>query len=162
MKRLIQFSAQVGIAAALSVVTMSGDVGAVHASYSGTECEFYRDDLDFRWERASTSGINNSVASLIVSCPITNLSPDVTTGITFAAVYVLNPAGETTTCTIYGSSVDGVVQGSQSKSRTSTGWGALYFNGPSGLPSAFSWGSYTMRCVVPAGGRIYTYFIEQP
>ena len=161
VNRVIQFSARIGMAAAVCVVTMSGDAHAVSASYSGAGCQFYRDDLDYRWERTTNGGLNNSGAAMLVSCPITNLTPGTWNGITFGAVYVWNPGGQTTTCTIYASSVDGAVQGTQTKTRTLSGWGTLYFNGPSGMPSAFQWGSYTMRCTIPAAGAVYTYFLDQ-
>jgi hypothetical protein len=109
----------------------------------------------------SVSGFSNSSgASMYVTCPIVRTDTENTNGLNWAAAYIYNPSGKTTTCSLWARDVLGNYMGGSSvatQSTSSAGGQALYFG--SALSTTQEWSTYTLFCTLPAGGGINSYTI---
>lgn len=133
--------------------------GADDHSMPGAAClpysEAYTTNLFHHFTGKLYNG--NSGGSLSVTCPVHRDTPTTTTGV-WAAVYVYNPAGKTTTCSFDSSDVNSATLDYETKSTSSTGFQALYFTNVT--VSSF-WSHYFITCSVPGGGSINAYYVSE-
>jgi hypothetical protein len=102
--------------------------------------------------------VNSSTTDgVIASCPIQRDLPD-SSGQIWAGVFVHNPAGHTTTCTLVAADIGGGTMDSEAKTVSGTGWQEIYF---SGVTSNTEWGTYSMWCILPPGGILNGYGIHE-
>lgn len=106
---------------------------------------------------SSGVGYNNTASSMAVTCPVQRNVPGTSSGI-WAAIWVNNPAGKTTSCTVSSIETDGTGVDSETQSVTGTGFQALYF---SNVNSTGGWGSLTVSCTLPARGFINDYYVYE-
>ncbi len=114
----------------------------------------------FPWQFANFSG-----GTMIASCPIEKDNESSTTGLNFSAIYVSNPSGQTTSCTIYSNDIFGGTVDWRQGSTASAGNQAIYLTqGSSSYPNTYvktsaTWGNYGIICNLPNNGAIRSYVI---
>jgi hypothetical protein len=128
-------------------------------SMPGAAClpfsEAYTTNLFHHWTGKLHNG--NASGSLSVTCPVYRDTPSTTTGV-WAAVYIYNPAGKTSSCTFNSGDVDGASLDSETKSTTTTGFQALYFTN---VTVSATWTHYFITCSVPGGGAVNAYYVYE-
>ncbi len=127
------------------------------SSYGGSTCSPQYAAVT-TWLRSGWGYNTSSTTSATVSCPVTRRNPDSSKGISFSVMYVQNPSGQTTTCTLLEFDVVNNLIKSSSKSTTLTGFQALYFDA---LTTSPTWGNYSIVCTVPPHGFLNDYFIAE-
>jgi hypothetical protein len=98
--------------------------------------------------------------SLGVVCPIVRDNTTNTGGISSAAIWVNNQAGQVTSCSFYSVGQKGETITWASKERTAEGTGAITFNNAN-IPRSQAKGTYSFYCGLPSGGAIYSYFVSE-
>jgi len=128
------------------------------SSAPGTACSPSSEASTAPVSHLPTGGLtNNHTSSVGVVCPVQRDSPNTVTG-AWVAVFITNPAGKTTACSVYSNNVNGTVIDVESKSTSSSGFQAFHFTN---INSSAAWGNYTVSCSLPAGGTIHSYFFAE-
>jgi hypothetical protein len=130
------------------------------SSYPGTICHpYFTPTTDDPLVHGNSFLYNTSTAaSFTVTCPIVSKNPSSSGGIQFAAVWVNNPAGKTTSCWLYSNPTNGSYVSYLTQSVSASGVQALYFNN---LAAPGYWGNYTLQCSLPSGAYLYSYYVYQ-
>jgi len=128
-----------------------------YSSYGGSTCTPQYAAVT-TWLRSGWGYNTSATSSTTVSCPVTRRNPDSSKGITFSVMYVSNPSGATTTCTLMEFDVANNLIQSSTKSVSYAGFQALYFDA---LTTSPTWGNYSIVCTVPPHGFLNDYFIAE-
>ena len=157
-KRVLSLASRPALLAASLVLVGSPARAADDQSHSGAQCQPYSEAAPGSIFHHFTGGLfNNGAGPVSVNCPVQRDAPSTTAGV-WAAVYVNNPAGKTTSCTFYSNDVANTVLDSETQSTTGTGFQALYFTN---VTVSNSWGHYFVFCSVPGGGSIQAYYVYE-
>jgi hypothetical protein len=124
----------------------------------GAACQQMFDSSTAQFVHLSNGpGYNNTSNSMAVACPIQRQNPSSTGGI-WAPIYVNNPAGQTTTCSITSTALDDTYIASDTESTTTAGWATIYITN---VYAASAYGMFMLQCTLPPRGFIYEYFIDE-
>lgn len=127
-------------------------------SHSGAQCQPYSEAAPGSIFHHFTGGlVNNGTGTVNVNCPVQRDDPGSSAGV-WAAVYVYNPAGKTTTCTFYSNDINNTVVDSETLSTTWTGNQPLYFTN---VTVSSGWGHYFVFCTIPGGGAVQAYYVYE-
>jgi len=153
----------IGVASLLAATCMFG--GDAHAaptdpdsSYPGAICQTWFQNSDKLLHANFGSVYNAHTSALTVTCPVVRKNPVSSNGIQFAAVYVNNPAGQTTQCWLYSNDVNKTTITYQTRSVTASGFQAMYFDGPT---TSAVWGNYVLQCNLPVSGYLNSYYVYE-
>jgi len=153
---------------ALTTVFVIGFTGLAHAqidgkSYSPASCTLVFNGTSYSNPTHTiipgTGFSNTSGGSLYVTCPIVKENEYSKTGLAFAEVFLDNPSGSTTSCSVYSFTVFGdQVQSPVWVSTSAAGRVGLILSSPS---KSDYWGSYSIMCQLPNRGVIKSYTIQE-
>ena len=114
---------------------------------------------DWNYGVGQTALTNVSGQARQIICPIVRDFEATTFGLNWAAAWVNNPSGQTTTCTLYSVDVNGGSLDWSTKSTSGTGNQALYFGSEVNVSNI--WSHYSLACTLPSGGALRSYTIYE-
>ncbi|MGR6035196.1 MAG: hypothetical protein ACU4EQ_10550 [Candidatus Nitrosoglobus sp.] len=141
---------------ALGTLVLQANVSADNSvTYNGSYCHPYFGNQGNNFIRAYNGIVNNTDFALYISCPVVEISVDVTTG-TFSPTKLYYTGTGTVTCTLNSMNSDGSIRQSQTGNLSQTGWLSI----PNITTDDF-YGSYSMYCLLPPRGTLNTILLDE-
>jgi len=158
IKRVLSLASRTAVVTAGLLFVGTSAQAADDQSHSGAQCQPYSVASPGSIFHHFTGGLfNNGAGAVNVNCPIQRDDPNSTAGV-WAAVYVNNPSGKTTSCTFYSNDITNSVLDSETQSTSATGFQPLYFTN---VTVSSGWSHYFIFCTVPGGGSIQAYYVYE-